>query len=376
MFKTTIKSTTLWLLGSCLMLLSSCGGNFWTGAPYTSVSKMTTLKAGMTLEEVNNTLGIPAYDIYHLQEDGGTLLTYQYRKQYRKKIVSSEHQMHDQASQTAGNIWYKDAANLYVFLKENKMQAMVTDAGIRDGEALLIDDNMIQVITKENIDLFLLAKNEGVTDSTHRYAIKTIKETNKVSIYQTYWMKQKIEVTVQTARPAISGLTTSKIKRTRTLPAYPTQVITDNNKNSISVGLGYANMPSLTYEREILKRGRLHFGAAIGLGIDFYNIRGFANVTFPFYTYAALGLGKHHYNMFEVNLGGSFSYGYGYGYGTDPFGRVRFGYGNAAALHLVPLSVGYRLSYKGFLMRVGGGFKLYDSYQGRPHLYFSLGYRF
>lgn len=319
-------------LGIVLLLfctfVTSCS-NVFIGSPYTSVSKMSKLEGGMTVEQINSTLGIAPYDVYHLQEDGGTLLTYQYRKQYRKTNVGQEAQMHDQESQTSGRVWYKDPTRMYVFLKNNQMQALVTEAGIADGEGILIDNNTIQIVSQDDISLFTLAKNEGIQDSTYKYAIKATKDIGKVTIYQSYWVKQKVELTlVPVARPKLS---ISNIKRTRALPAYK-QEKSITNDYRIAITAGYNNsMAGIMGEFNIINSPKFQLGAQVGFG---KYIMG-SGITIP------------------VGLAAAFTFDNNRMHSIELLANVEYipDYYSASTY----VGVGYKLCYQRFIFRVGAG---------------------
>ncbi len=324
---------------------------------------MSKLEGGMTVEQINSTLGIAPYDVYHLQEDGGTLLTYQYRKQYRKTNVGQEAQMHDQESQTSGRVWYKDPTRMYVFLKNNQMQALVTEAGIADGEGILIDNNTIQIVSQDDISLFTLAKNEGIQDSTYKYAIKATKDIGKVTIYQSYWVKQKVELTlVPVARPKLS---ISNIKRTRALPAYKKETfITNDYRAAITAGYS-SSMVGIMGEFNIINSTSFQLGAQAGFG---KYIAG-EGIAIPVGLAAAFTFDNNRKHSIEILANVEYIPSY-----------------TALATYL---GVGYKLCYEHFIFRVGAGFgtfpfETYNYYTGQTYIYSAaspkghlmLGYRF
>lgn len=146
------------LFATALFYLSSCS-NIWIAPPYTSSEKIIGLKTSMSISGVNNQLGIPPFDVYHLKEDGSSVLVYNYRLKNRKVNVTSDQKMHNEESQTSGKEWYsKESYLLYVLFKDGKMQSAVTDVGRKDSEALMITNNTIQMLSKDEMSLFELAK--------------------------------------------------------------------------------------------------------------------------------------------------------------------------------------------------------------------------
>jgi len=319
------------LLFSILVLsFSSC--NTWIGAPYTSPSKMVEVKIGMSMKEVNTALGVSPYDVHHMQDDVNSLLTYKYRKQFRRKIVNSENQLHNEESQTSGKLWYKEPSDLYVFFKDNKMTSLITDAGVKDSEALLIDNNAIQAISKENINLYMLAKNEGVKDTTFAYDIRAIKINNKLTLYKIIRIEKDASIKIIQK----TNLNTGIIRNTRTLPSYSSPTINRNYNNSISFG-GFANVLGVGYERIIIRTGRFKFGAGLGVGFDFFGV----GVAVPFYGFAAMSLDKKHQSSLELSSGGAFVLGY------------------RSYVQGVPITLGYRYEHKKLFFRAGVGLGVY-----------------
>ncbi|MFH0892838.1 MAG: hypothetical protein V2A54_00245 [Bacteroidota bacterium] len=149
-----------------MLFITSCGK--WIAPPYTNVSKIITVKNGMGIEQVNAALGIEPYDVYHIQEDGSSVLVYNYRLKDRRMTVpifynAKERAIRgDESSQTQGNVWYGSAARLYVLLKDGKVKSMVTDAGREDAQYLLLTNNNIQTISKE--ELVTLSKQDNAVN--------------------------------------------------------------------------------------------------------------------------------------------------------------------------------------------------------------------
>lgn len=143
---------------SICLLLSSCG-SIWIAPPYTDSEKIVALKPTMDIAAVNEKLGIPPFDIYHLQGDGNAVLVYNYRLKNRRFLYGNENKRHDETSQTAGKLWYSDESYLvYVLFEEGKMKSLITDAGRDNSEGLLITNNTIQLLTKDELELYELAK--------------------------------------------------------------------------------------------------------------------------------------------------------------------------------------------------------------------------
>ena len=127
----------------------------WIAPKYTSVEKILNLKIGMNVETATRTLGIQPYDIYTMQKDGITIIVYNYRIKERRLLlpISDKYEAtKDEKSQKAGKTWYQNKSHkLYVVLKKQKMVSLLTDAGRKDGEPLLILNNDIRYLSKEQV---------------------------------------------------------------------------------------------------------------------------------------------------------------------------------------------------------------------------------
>lgn len=143
---------------SMVLFTASCS-NTWIAPPFTDSEKIIGLKSSMTIDKVSDQLGIPPFDVYHIKDDGSTVVVYNYRLKNRKVAIVSENKMHNEESQTAGKLWYsKESSLLYVLFKDGKMQSAVTDIGRKDSEALLITNNTIQFLSKDELGVFELSK--------------------------------------------------------------------------------------------------------------------------------------------------------------------------------------------------------------------------
>jgi hypothetical protein len=168
------KNNILWLLA--IALLSSCSQNkFWVAPKFTDVSKISTLKKGMTKEEVASALDVDAYDSY-FSDAGSEMLVYNYRLQERRIPVSNsgryvnmetapmDKSINSQAGQNQGNLYYTEWRKLYVSYQDNKMVSMITEGGMEKANSVLILASSIQSI-KQNPDLKVVPYN--VTDQNY-----------------------------------------------------------------------------------------------------------------------------------------------------------------------------------------------------------------
>lgn len=145
----------LTLLLGLIALLASCASvNYKTSKVlpyYTEPAKIVKLKNGMTLTQINSVLGIEPYDVYHMQDDGNTVLVYKYRIKERKIEVTNGEDLTNEASQTSGTVYYTEEFKVYILLQDGKLQSLITDAGRRDSKYILIVNNTIQLVSRKTL---------------------------------------------------------------------------------------------------------------------------------------------------------------------------------------------------------------------------------
>jgi len=143
------------ILYSLIALLAlSC--TTWTAPYFTNVEKLSQLKKGMEVETVNEVLGIAPYDLYVTQEEGVSVVIYHYRTKKRRMKLSANAQEAEaqkfggQDGQVAGREWYdKDEKKVFVVFEDGKLNSFLTEKGRADGELLLMVDNNLKYVTKE-----------------------------------------------------------------------------------------------------------------------------------------------------------------------------------------------------------------------------------
>jgi hypothetical protein len=144
------------------IVYSSC--TYFIAPPYTNVSELIKVRKGMTMNKVNEVLGINPYDIYTVQDDGGTILVYNYRIKERKMAVNGNFAKitKSERGQKEGIEFYGEPSRVYILFEEDKVAAMITDHGREDAELLMITNNNLQLIAQE--DLVSLSYNNSNQD--------------------------------------------------------------------------------------------------------------------------------------------------------------------------------------------------------------------
>jgi len=158
----------------CCISLSSCSRVL--SPPYTKVESMMQLKPGMTIEQTNQALGIPPYDIYHMQKDGTTVLMYHYKRQQRSVISTDAGNI---KSLTSGKSIFTDPSVLLViFDQTQQLQSFFSAEGKINSPYLLKQEELLKRFPDmENKDL---RKNTMlITPITQEKSNTTTVNTNK-----------------------------------------------------------------------------------------------------------------------------------------------------------------------------------------------------
>jgi len=144
-----------------LLFVGGCVTTKWIAPPYTSVEKILKIKQGMSINDVNSTLGIEPYNVYNLQEDGSSVLVYHYRTVQRRMTVPNNPTQKvevirgEERSQTEGAPWYDlDHSLVYILFNNGRVESLMTDQGRSDAEYLLLVNNNIRTISGEDLTTF------------------------------------------------------------------------------------------------------------------------------------------------------------------------------------------------------------------------------
>jgi len=152
------KQLVIVLIGTLALL--SC--TRYIVPPFTDVSKITQLKAGMKVKQVSDVLGIEPYDIFYQQETGAQILSFNYRVKNRAmnvyntvNYVEVQRQTSDEESQKEGEVYYdKNYKTIYVlFSPTGDLTSYITTAGQRDKGKLILLGNTLKLYDEKNITL-------------------------------------------------------------------------------------------------------------------------------------------------------------------------------------------------------------------------------
>lgn len=127
--------------------------------PYTNVEKLADIKMGMSIEQVNSELGIEPYDVY-FKGEGDFVVIYNYR--VKNRLVNNSSNRHNETSQTNGREWYGQAYFCYIYLNDNKVKSIITDEGKIKSENILIKNNNLFLIQKNEIGFHKFKKDSMV----------------------------------------------------------------------------------------------------------------------------------------------------------------------------------------------------------------------
>jgi outer membrane protein assembly factor BamE (lipoprotein component of BamABCDE complex) len=154
----TMKKKPL-LIIAILIMIASC--NRYVAPVFTDVDRISQLRNGMKLKQVVDILGIDPYNIYHMQENGSMLVTFNYRLKMRKMVVPTfnvdefSRQTTNDDSQTSGEVFYsKDYKILYALIKDGDMVSFTTTEGVNGSEMVMIHNNNLNIIENGDISIY------------------------------------------------------------------------------------------------------------------------------------------------------------------------------------------------------------------------------
>ena len=154
MIKKIFKNLTFILVTS---ILAACSNKKFMVAPeFTNVQKISTLQRGMTVEQVNNALGITPFDaIFDLDN---LLLSYNYRLKKRRIPVTNlnnfvnmyqdpaKNSVNSEFAQNSGSIYYDEWKKLFVKFNDGKLIGFFTDEGLENASRIATIENRIAII--------------------------------------------------------------------------------------------------------------------------------------------------------------------------------------------------------------------------------------
>jgi hypothetical protein len=162
------KKTWLAAIAFAGLLITGC--SVYVAPPFTDIMKLSQVKPAMKFKQVVDILGVEPYDIYHVQETGAMLASFNYR--LKKRIMRVNTLNHDEYvrrttnedSQTAGDLYYeKDYKTAHVlFNKDGEMTSFITTDGVENSNLIVISGNTIQYADEKNINLLDPAFNSQV----------------------------------------------------------------------------------------------------------------------------------------------------------------------------------------------------------------------
>jgi len=135
-----------------ILLIPSCAK--WVAPQFTSVDRILSVEAGMSLDVVNDKLGVEPYNIL-LLNDSISVFEYQYRTRDRliENIGNFNSFIQSERSQTVGKEYYSQSFPVYILFTENKMRSIITENGLLHSDNLLIgQQNILLISTQEILD--------------------------------------------------------------------------------------------------------------------------------------------------------------------------------------------------------------------------------
>jgi len=156
------------LILASLLLLGSCA--VYVAPPFTNIMQISQVKPSMKFKQVVDLLGVEPYDIYHIEQSGAMLTTFNYRLKKRIMKVNTlnrdefTRQTTNENSQTAGDLYYeKDYKTLHVlFNKEGEVTSFITSDGIDYSNLIVITGNTIRFANEKDVTMLDPALNAQV----------------------------------------------------------------------------------------------------------------------------------------------------------------------------------------------------------------------
>ena len=157
--KNTIQSIIV-----IIAIITISGCSRWIAPPYSNVEKLSSVKIGMNLQQVNSQLGIDPYDIY-FKGNNNYVVVYNYRVKDRLMEISGNYnaEIHSENGQSNGKDWYGQNYYSYIYFFDNKVKSIITDVGKIKSEDILINKNNLYLIQKDKVGFYI--KN----DTTYFY---------------------------------------------------------------------------------------------------------------------------------------------------------------------------------------------------------------
>lgn len=156
------------LIFASALLMGSCA--VYVAPPFTNVMQISQVKPSMKVKQVVDVLGVEPYDIYHVEQSGAMLATFNYR--LKKRIMKVNTLNHDEFirqttnenSQTAGDLYYeKEYKTLHVlFNKDGEVTSYITSDGIEQSNLIVITGNTIRFANEKEVTLLDPALNSQV----------------------------------------------------------------------------------------------------------------------------------------------------------------------------------------------------------------------
>jgi outer membrane protein assembly factor BamE (lipoprotein component of BamABCDE complex) len=158
---------------------------------FTNVQKISSLKRGMSVEEVNKALGITPFDAIFDLDD--LLLSYNYRLKKRRIPVTNlnnfvnmyedpaKNSVNSELAQNIGSIYYDEWKKLFVKFNDDKLVGFFTDEGLENASRIATVENRIAIIegsikqSKTNGNVIIiddnLPGNHYFVDSSGQYHV-------------------------------------------------------------------------------------------------------------------------------------------------------------------------------------------------------------
>ena len=155
------KQLHLSVIATAVLLIASCSQNrYIVQPPFTDVAKISSLKKGMTLSDVNSALGIAPFDMY-VSDEGCSIYSFNYRLKERRIPVNNNvtfldrpgdptnKSVNSEDAQKFGTDYYSDPKQLFITFKDDKLLSVISSDGLQRASQIIAITGGLAALKKD-----------------------------------------------------------------------------------------------------------------------------------------------------------------------------------------------------------------------------------
>lgn len=155
------KQLRLSMIAIGVLLIASCSQNrYIVQPPFTDVSKISSLKKGMSLSDVNTSLGISPFDMF-VSDEGYSIFVYNYRLKERRIPINNNvtfmerpgdptnKSVNSEESQKFGTDYYSDPKQIYLSFKDDKLFSVISSDGLQRASQIIAITGGLSALKKD-----------------------------------------------------------------------------------------------------------------------------------------------------------------------------------------------------------------------------------